>query len=309
MTKLKIAFTDMWGYDDPTPGGVLSYFFNPYDNYFTDLFSQKFDVQITNSNPDILIYSVFGQNYKAYNCRKILFSGENLRASKQDIPHYNDSTVTLSHYEDEAKEIFMPLWVLHTNWFNKSQPRPLPSNPTYSISIDKITKNREAFLTSRKFCCFINNNVIEDRIKLFEALHRLEHVDSYGSLMNNVGYKLRGSQVDKVNLLTTYKFNIAFENSYAPGYNTEKIIEPFESGCIPLYNGSERVKEYFNEQSFLFYKSYSNLEKYVDKVLEVYRNKDLYENMVLANPLKLDVIMKDFHPKTMLDKILERINL
>ena len=146
--NLKIAFSDTWGFEDRSASGnILSYVLNPYDNYFTDLFSQKFNVTIDNNNPDLLVYGVYGQNYKNYKCRKILFSGENLRATKKDIPNYNDSDITLSHYEEENKEIFMPLWVLHTNWFNKTQPRPLPSNPTYSISLDKIIYNRERFLS------------------------------------------------------------------------------------------------------------------------------------------------------------------
>ena len=95
MIPLKIAFADMWGYDDPTPTGIYSYFFNPYDNYFTDLFSQKFNVQITNNNPDLLIYSVFGDSYKRFKCKKLLFSGENLRAGKGEISHYNDSQLSI----------------------------------------------------------------------------------------------------------------------------------------------------------------------------------------------------------------------
>ncbi|NBO99153.1 MAG: hypothetical protein EBU90_03365 [Proteobacteria bacterium] len=309
MIPLKIAFADMWGYDDPTPTGIYSYFFNPYDNYFTDLFSQKFNVQITNNNPDLLIYSVFGNSYKRFKCKKLLFSGENLRAGKGEISHYNDSTVTLSHYEDEQKEVFMPLWVLHTNWFNKPQPRPLPCNPTYSITLNKISTNRERFLKDRKFCCFINNNVIEDRIKLFEALHKREHIDSYGNLMNNVGCSLRGSQYDKVKLLEKYKFNIAFENSYHKGYNTEKIIEPFESGCIPLYNGGEQVRTYFNKESFLYLKDYSNYDDYINEIIKINNNKDLYEHKLLQNPLNEENINRDFSPSVVLEKILTKLNL
>lgn len=291
----------MWGFEN--------YQFNPTDNLFTDLFKQKFNIEITPNNPDLLIYSVFGNRYKSFNCKKLLFSGENLGAGKGQVPHYSDSDVTLSHYEDLDKEIFMPLWVLFVNWFNKPQPRPLPSNPTYSVSLDKIQNNRERFLKDRNFCAFINNNPIEDRIECFQELNKKENVDSFGHLLNNTGSTLRGSQQDKIKLLEDYKFTIAFENSYHEGYNTEKIIEPLESGCIPLYNGGERVTEYFNSGAFFFYKDFANMDRYIKGIIDVYKDKDAYEDTVLTKPLNLENIERDFSPPVLIDKILQKLNL
>ena len=299
--KLKLAFSDMWGFEN--------YQFNSHDNYFSDLFKTKFDIEINQNNPDLLVYSVFGDTYKSYKCKKILFSGENLDAGKGQLSHYDDSDVTLSHYEDLPKEIFMPLWVLFVNWFNKEQPRPLPSNPTYLVSFDAIQNNRERFLKDRKFCAFINNNPIEDRIKLFQELHQNEHVDSFGHLFNNVGKPLRGSQYDKVKLLEDYKFTIAFENSYNKGYNTEKIIEPLESGCIPLYNGGEKVKDYFNKKSFLYYEDFDSMEAYIKHIMQIHSNKDLYQEMILHPPLNLEKIYKEFKPDLLVDRILEQLDL
>ena len=308
--KLKIAFSDMWGFKDRLPtGGTLSYEFNPNDNYFTDLLKMHFDVTVDHANPDLLIYSCFGTNYRNYNCKKMFFSGENRSFGKGHIPHYDDADVTLSHYSEESKEVFMPLWVLFVNWFKKPQPRPLPSNPTYCVDLDLIQNNRERFLSERKFCCFLNNNEIEDRINLFLSLDDREHVDSHGKLLNNVGHTLRGSQQDKVNLVSAYKFNIAFENSYHHGYNTEKIIEPLEVGCIPLYKGGERAKEYFNTDSFLYMNDFADMEDYVDKVFEIHNNSELYEHMILSKPLRTDKIEQDLSPKVILNQILEKINL
>ncbi len=298
---LRIAFADMWGFE--------KYQFNPHDNYFTDLLGTKFNIEINQEKPDLLIYSVFGDTYKNYKCKKILFSGENLDAGKGHLPHYADSDVTLSHYEDLPKEVFMPLWVIFVNWFKKEQPRPLPSNPTYTVDLDLIQNNRERFLKERKFCAFINNNQIEDRINLFKLLHQKEHVDSFGYLFNNTGKALRGSQQDKVKLLEDYKFTIAFENSYHQGYNSEKITEPLESGCIPLYNGGERVKEYFNPTSFIYYKDFKDIQSYAEYILKIHRDPDLYEEIVLCSPLNLEKIYNDFDPSVVLNKTLEKLNL
>lgn len=296
---MKLGFSDMWGYDE--------YQFNPHDNYFTDLFS-GFNLEITNDNPDLLIYSVFGNDYKKYDCKKIFFTGENF--SKERIPdHYNSADVVLSHYDDSEKEILLPLWVIFLNWFNKPQPRPLPSNPTYLVDFDLIQNNRERFITNpRNFCAFINNSYVQDRVEMLEALNTQSHekeyqsVHSLGKLYNNMGGALRGSEKDKVDALKRYKFTIAFENSYHSGYNTEKIIQPFEAGCIPIYRGGERVLKYFNEKAFIYSTNLSIAET-KDRVFDIFENREKYEAMLLEKPLILENIMSDFAPSVVLEKI------
>lgn len=281
--KIKIGFTDFWGYDQ--------YLFNPNDNYFVDLFSLKYDVIVSNDNPDLLIYSVFGEHFKNYNCKKILFSGEN----RDMVEHYQHANVALSHKDENDNEIYMPLWTIFVNWFNKEQLRPLPSNPTYLLSLDKIQNNRERFLNNdRKFCAFINNNPVQDRIDLFNQLQTYAKVDSYGSLFNNVGYQLRGSEKDKVDLLDNYKFTIAYENSIHHGYVTEKIIQPMEAGCIPIYKGG-------------FFNRYFDMDAVITFPNDILENRKNYKDLVMIPPLRLDNIMNDFSPEIMLEKILKKL--
>lgn len=298
MEKLKIGFTDMWGY--------AQYNFNPLDNYFTDLFSLDYEVEIDHSSPDILLYSVFGTNHKAYNCKKIFICGENLKHQKGDIEHYENSDINLSQYDDEEKDIFFPLWVLSVNWFNKPQPRPLPSNPAYTLSIDEIQNNRQRFLRDRRFCSFISNRKYENRVEIFNELCKIEKVESLGSLMNNVGGILGGSQQDKINKLKEYKFNIAFENSYHDGYITEKILEPFGAGCIPLYSGGNKIKKYFNSNSFIYKEDFDTIKDFIDKIMLVNSDTKLYEKMILEKPL-LDGALKEFKPSNILLRIMNKL--
>eukprot|EP00928_Gymnodinium_smaydae_P070283 TRINITY_DN54156_c0_g1_i1.p1 TRINITY_DN54156_c0_g1~~TRINITY_DN54156_c0_g1_i1.p1 ORF type:complete len:696 (+),score=125.55 TRINITY_DN54156_c0_g1_i1:48-2090(+) len=55
-----------------------------------------------------------------------------------------------------------------------------------------------------------------------------------------------------VDLFRDYRFAIAFENKYVPGYVTEKIVNAFLAGAIPIYWGSDAVLEIFNEDAFVF---------------------------------------------------------
>lgn len=293
MSKIKLGFSDMWGYEQ--------YQFNPYNNYFTDLFSQKYEVEISD-NPDVLIYSVFGNDFERYSCKKIFFNGENNNQGAL-INHYNAADIVLSHLDENDKNILLPLWVLFVNWFGKPQPLSLPSNPTYLVSLQSIQADRERFIGKRKFCAFINNNPIPDRIELFNELRLIDQVDSYGSIFNNVGKALRGSEKDKVKTLRDYKFTIAFENSYHSGYNTEKIIHPFAAGCVPIYKGGERVFDYFNEGSFLYCARNESSTEFVNRVFDILVDEDKWAKMVLSPPLKINRIMEDFAPQTVFEKI------
>ena len=50
---------------------------------------------------------------------------------------------------------------------------------------------------------------------------------------NNVG-----EIKNKIDFLSSYKFSIAMENTEGDGYISEKIIDSFISGTIPIYYGS-----------------------------------------------------------------------
>jgi hypothetical protein len=46
-----------------------------------------------------------------------------------------------------------------------------------------------------------------------------------------------GAPVNKLETLSSYTFNVCFENSDHPGYVTEKLIDAIVAGCVPLYRG------------------------------------------------------------------------
>ena len=69
-------------------------------------------------------------------------------------------------------------------------------------------------------------------------------VDSYGTCLQNKPWPeglapLHGSR--KLSLLARYKFTLAFENSRAAGYVTEKLFQPLIAGSLPIYWGAPDV--------------------------------------------------------------------
>ena len=72
-------------------------------------------------------------------------------------------------------------------------------------------------------------------------MNKYKRVDMGGKYNNNVG-KIK----NKILFLKKYKFSIAMENSELDGYISEKIIDSFISGTIPIYYGDYMIDEYIN---------------------------------------------------------------
>lgn len=56
---------------------------------------------------------------------------------------------------------------------------------------------------------------------------------------------------DKYDGISPYKYSFCAENYIAENYFTEKILDVFLSGSMPIYYGCSNVKDYFPEKSFI----------------------------------------------------------
>ena len=78
-----------------------------------------------------------------------------------------------------------------------------------------------------------------------------------GKCYNNLGRRIE----NKVKFLNQYKFSIAMENSEGDGYITEKIIDSFISGTIPIYYGGYLVEEFINPKTYILIRGEKDIEK------------------------------------------------
>lgn len=69
----------------------------------------------------------------------------------------------------------------------------------------------------------------------------------------------RGEIADKGDILCRSKFSYCFENNRGiPNYITEKIIDSFVHGCVPIYWGADNVLEYIPEDCFIDRRKFSD---------------------------------------------------
>lgn len=140
----------------------------------------------------------------------------------------------------------------------------------------------------KKFCAFIVSNAANiDRVTFFKKLSRYKRIDSFGKVLNNA--KLATTPGEHyLNVLRSnhllykkYKFVISFENSYAQGYVTEKLVNALAGGSIPIYRGADDVGKYFNLNRIIDYNHYGRCyDKMIDKIVELDKDDDKYHQFV-----------------------------
>lgn len=230
METLRIAYVDFWPeWND--------------ENFIEPILKEHFNVVIDLDNPDVVFHSVFGgqrgiQRYPK--AKKILFLGENRRPGSL-------SDFSISFDPHTATNFRLPLW----------QAYILKKPDLADRLLDKrIQFNQENF---ERFAAFIVSNPSNFfRNSAYQSLSNYKHVSSYGRYLTNDNSLVQYSQgkywrdaKDDFFIQHPHKFMFAFENTPHPGYCTEKLMDGFLAGTIPIYWGDPHIHLDWNQDSFI----------------------------------------------------------
>lgn len=80
-----------------------------------------------------------------------------------------------------------------------------------------------------------------------------------------------------------FRFTLLMEDSDIPGYITERIVDGFMAGTIPIYYGTTEVFGIFNPNAFIYY-DISNPQKALERIRHLEENPDAYQQM-LSEPI------------------------
>jgi hypothetical protein len=253
--KLKIGFVD-------THDHIASFFKN--------ILSARYDLEIDNDNPEFLLFGDdnFGNNnlkFSKQDCIKIFYTGENRRPENYDC-HYAisfDHNFNNWHYR-------LPLFVIYM-WALQNIHR---TNYHYNYIFDPEIKDKTSFATF-----VVGNPGCKERNDFFKLLSNYKKVDAGGKLYKNVNIDIP-TEADKINFLSSRKFNICFESMSYPGYVTEKILHAFYAGTIPIYWGNPLIEADFNSKAFINCHNYDSFEEVINKIIEIDNNEALYYDMI-----------------------------
>ena len=215
-----------------------------------NILSNKFNISINSENPDYLFYNVFGCNHmnEKYNKSiKIAYYTEN------QIPDFNiaDYAVGQAHITYLNRYIKIPYLI---GWFKNF------NNTEFKIIRQLVLKKQKR----KKFCGAVISNCFSFanfRLKFINELNKYKKVDMGGRCYNNVG-KIK----NKLEFLSSYKFSISMENTEGDGYLSEKIIDSFLSGTIPIYYGDYMIDEYINPNSYILIRGDKDIEKKIEYI-------------------------------------------
>jgi hypothetical protein len=90
--------------------------------------------------------------------------------------------------------------------------------------------------------------------------------------MNSIG----NTVAEKIDFQRNFKFSIAIENACCPGYITEKIVEAYMAGTVPVYMGAPDICDSFNSESFIHITDVEKYDDAVDKIIHLDQNMNDY---------------------------------
>ncbi|SKB65572.1 Glycosyltransferase family 10 (fucosyltransferase) C-term [Lachnospiraceae bacterium] len=251
MKKIKINFKGFW--DN----------FDPENNYFINILRKSYDVEISDE-PDYLFYSIFSDEYINYdNAVRIFFTGE------AQSPDFNlcDYAIGFDYIDFGDRYFRYPLYMIYGR---------VPETAAVRNGMIENTVIKD------KFCSFVysNSKAFSERTEIFEKLSKYKKVDSGGRYLNNVG----GPVPDKRAFESGYKFSIAFENSVYSGYTSEKILEAFAAGTVPIYLGDPDISRVFNDKAFINVRNFASIDEVVEEVKRLDGDDESYLEM-LSQPI------------------------
>ena len=111
-------------------------------------------------------------------------------------------------------------------------------------------------------------------VHLYELLNSYKPVIGYGRPFNN-WFPTYEDYKSKLTNMSGYLFNLCPENSYQPGYYTEKCIHSKLAQTCPIYKADSHVITDFRPSSFLNLYDYKHAEDLLDYVRYLDQNRTL----------------------------------
>lgn len=244
-----------------------------------------------NNCPDLMLASVWRRHEFPNNMPVVLISNENWQLWPSPFPISKYAAVVGITPPPQPPTLFVPI-----------SPPPFIPCP-YEIahfghSYNLLMEKRASLLNKvkKKFCCFVVSNssygnLTNRRFEIFSEISTYKAVDSAGLALNNTGY-LAPKGDEFLEWISEYKFMICPENSFAPGYITEKPLQAHLAGTIPIYCGGNM--QALNPAAYI-----NAIEKdFLEKVVAIDNDEKMFAEMsrqsLYKNPISLNKFEEKF---------------
>lgn len=130
------------------------------------------------------------------------------------------------------------------------------------------------------------------RFRVYERFKNNDVIDFYGS---GCGKELEY----KVDAIKDYMFTIVIENSIESDYFTEKLLDCFLTGTIPIYVGSKTTQDYFDSNGIIYFEGDEDLPAIMEKL-----TPELYQSKLESIKKNFELAKKYMHPEKLIEEFL-----
>jgi hypothetical protein len=266
------------------------YAFQNFESFKFHFLDMRYKYKIVNKNEyaDIFIIDIYNtiNNDDLLKCKySILVGVENTKYWK----HYkfydedNKDENFWKNYDGTSKKFKI------TKYFNNDITHPtynqIPTVYAYirNFIINKGTINfKITDFNNKKDILMINKSTLNPLISTFvsklSSKYNVDNISMYNDIIAN---KSCYNSIELLEVFNKYKFILCVENSYSPGYITEKIFNCFFAKTIPIYSGHISINDYIYSDSYIDINS-----EYMTQLENIYNNEEEYNNIINKNKIK-----------------------
>jgi hypothetical protein len=131
-----------------------------------------------------------------------------------------------------------PYWWNYLDWPGFRRPRAVYRRYGRLYDLERLMQPiRRSSERIQRACWVGSNDHAQPRELLRELVESHYGLDVFGP----AGIPFEGSKLD---VLSKYKFSLAAENSFGFGYDSEKVPEIWDSGCVPVGGFSQPLSDF-----------------------------------------------------------------
>lgn len=118
--------------------------------------------------------------------------------------------------------------------------------------------------------------IVSSKAFLPGHVKRLEFIKAIRSKIDLFGRGMGKEVPSKIDALRDYMFSVSIENvSCDDNYFSEKIIDCFITGTVPIYHGCTNIGEFFDMRGILYFENQEQLDEIIDSL-----TPEKYESML-----------------------------
>jgi len=183
---------------------------------------------------------------------------------------------------------------------------------TFDKKLLESNPRKYKFISADWVCIEEISHDISEKNKLVSMIYS-HHKDGDRQLRHMVANKFKekldlfgsgstkGETLLKSQTLNDYRFSIVMENCISDYYYTEKIIDCFITGNVPLYRGTECISEFFDSGGIIQWKTLDELQEIIENL-----SIEQYDKMLPSIKKNFELAHKYINPDDILYELIQK---